>query len=217
MVCSAMLVAGVAGCGGGGDEKAPVASIGNPDQAADGGEAKAPAEPKMDAKHPVIELTTSMGKITLELDGEHSPLTVDNFLNYVQDGHYDGTIFDQVYANQGILGGLFTTEMVEKQTRTPIRNEADNGLKNTRGTIAMVRAADTIDSATAQFFINVRDNPALDHQDRSVEGFGYCVFGRVTAGLDVVDRIAQVQVQQTDQFDQTPVQTVAIESARRLR
>ena len=81
----------------------------------------------------------------------------------------------------------------------------------------MVRAADAIDSATAQFFINVRDNPALDHQDRSVEGFGYCVFGRVTAGLDVVDRIAQVQVQQTDQFDQTPVQAIVIESARRLR
>lgn len=216
VICSAMLVAGIIGCGGG-DEKALVASIGNPDQAAEGESAKAPAEPTMDAKHPVVELTTSMGKITLELDGEEAPLTVDNFLNYVQAGHYDGTIFDQVYANQGILGGLFTQERVEKPTRTPIRNEADNGLKNSRGTIAMVRAADAIDSATAQFFINVRDNPALDHQDRSVEGFGYCVFGRVTAGLDVVDRIAQVQVQQTDQFDQTPVQAIVIESARRLR
>ena len=214
---SVAALAGSGGCGGKTDGEAPVASIGNPEQSADGANARNPAQPVMDAKRPVVEMTTSLGKITLELDGERAPLTVDNFLNYVQQGHYDGTVFDQVYANQGILGGLFTPDLVEKQTRTPVRNEADNGLKNTRGSIAMVRAADAIDSATTHFFVNVRDNPALDHQDRSVEGFGYCVFGRVTAGLDVVDRIAEVAVKQTDQFDQTPVQTVLIESVRRIR
>lgn len=213
---SVAVLAGSGGCGGKTDGDAPVASIGNPEQLADGA-AQSPGQPVMDAKHPVVEMTTSLGKITLELDGEGAPLTVDNFLNYVQQGHYDGTIFDQVYANQGILGGLFTPDLAEKETRTPVRNEADNGLKNARGSVAMVRAADAIDSATAHFFVNVRDNPALDHQDRSVEGFGYCVFGRVTAGLDIVDRIAEVAVKQTDQFDQTPVQTVLIESVRRIR
>lgn len=217
MLLAVAALAVSSGCGGKTDGEAPVASIGNPEQSADGTDAQNPAQPAMDAKHPVVEMTTSLGKITLELDGEGAPLTVDNFLNYVQQGHYDGTIFDQVYANQGILGGLFTPDLAEKETRTPVRNEADNGLKNTRGSIAMVRAADAIDSATAHFFVNVRDNPALDHQDRSVEGFGYCVFGRVTAGLDVVDRIAEVAVKQTDQFDQAPVQTVLIESVRRIR
>lgn len=214
---SMAVLANSGGCGGKTDGDAPVASIGNPEQSADGTAVQNPAKPAMDASHPVVEMTTSLGKITFELDAERAPLTVDNFLNYVQQGYYDGTIFDQVYANQGILGGLFTPDLTEKETRTPVRNEADNGLKNARGSIAMVRAADAIDSATSQFFVNVRDNPALDHQDRSVEGFGYCVFGRVTAGLDVVDRISAVAVKQTDQFDQTPVQAVLIESVRRIR
>ncbi len=207
------------GCGGGidPDGKTPVAAIGNPDQQTEGGSAQNGTAPTFDARHPVIEMVTSLGKITIQLDAENAPLTVDNFLNYVEHGHYDGTIFDQVYANQGILGGLFDPEFVDMETRTPVRNEADNGLKNTRGSIAMVRAADAIDSATAHFFINVRENPALDHQDRSVEGFGYCVFGQVTAGLDVVDRIAEVEVKQTDHFEQTPVKTVLIESVRRIR
>ncbi|MDZ7616689.1 MAG: peptidylprolyl isomerase [Patescibacteria group bacterium] len=212
-----MAVLGIAAGCGSSDGQAPVASIANPEQAAGGDAAPNAAQPAMDTRYPVVEMVTSFGKVTLELDAERAPLTVDNFLNYVQSGHYDGTIFDQVYANQGILGGLFTSELTEKETRTPVRNEADNGMKNARGSIAMVRAADAIDSATCQFFLNVRDNPALDHQDRSVEGFGYCVFGRVTTGLDVVDRIAGVAVKQTDQFDQAPVQTVLIESVRRVR
>jgi cyclophilin family peptidyl-prolyl cis-trans isomerase len=208
----------LAGCGSSGDSEAtpPVAAIGSPGQ--EGGDtSQNTSQPALDARHPVVEMVTSLGKITIELDAESAPLTVDNFLSYVQQGHYDGTIFDQVYANQGILGGLFDAQFVEKETRTPVRNEADNGLQNTRGSVAMVRAADAIDSATAHFFINVRDNPALDHQDRSVEGFGYCVFGRITAGLDVVDRIAGLEVKQTEQFEQTPVRTVLIESVRRIR
>lgn len=207
------------GCGSGSDaeEQAPVAAIGNSDQVGEDDSTPNASGPGLDARHPVVEMVTSLGTITVQLDAQNAPLTVDNFLNYVQEGHYDGTIFDQVYANQGILGGLFDPQLVERDTRTPVRNEADNGLKNTRGSIAMVRAADAIDSATAHFFINVRDNPALDHQDRSVEGFGYCVFGQVTAGLDVVDRIAATEVKQTEQFEQTPAKTVLIESVRRLR
>lgn len=218
ILCSVLPLLGL-GCGGGSDSdgRTPVAAIGNPDQQNEGGSAENAAAPTLDARHPVVEMVTSLGKITIQLDAELAPLTVDNFLNYVEQGHYDGTIFDQVYPNQGILGGLFDPEFGERETRTPVRNEADNGLKNTRGSLAMVRAADAIDSATAHFFINVRDNPALDHQDRSVEGFGYCVFGQVTAGLDVVDRIAEVEVKQIDHFEQTPVKTVLIESVRRVR
>ncbi len=212
----ALIAAG--GCGGGdSDAAAPTASINNPEQGARADGAPSAGQPQLDPKYPVVEMVTSLGTITLQLDAEKAPLTVDNFLSYVQQGHYDGTVFDQVYANQGILGGLFTPELVAKPTRTEIRNEADNGLTNQRGSIAMVRAADRIDSATAHFFVNVRDNPALDHQDRSVEGFGYCVFGKVVGGLDVVDRIAEVEVKQTEYFDQTPVRTVLIESMRRIR
>ncbi len=210
-------LASLAGCGAGDGSKPPVAAIGVPEQGAEEGPNLPVAAPTLDARKPVVEMVTSMGTITLELDAENAPLTVDNFLNYVQQGHYDGTVFDQVYANQGILGGLFTPDLVAKEIRTPVRNEADNGLRNTRGSLAMVRAADVIDSGTAHFFINVRDNPSLDHQDRSVEGFGYCVFGKVAAGLDVVDRIAAVEVTQTELFDQTPRQAVLIESVRRIR
>ncbi len=209
---------GLGGCGGGGSEgTAPAAAINSPGQAGQDDGAPHDEQPAPDARWPVVEMVTSFGAITFQLDAEKAPLTVDNFLHYVERGHYDGTIFDQVYANQGILGGLFTPDFAAKPTRTPVRNEADNGLTNSRGTIAMVRDADAIDSATAHFFINVRDNPFLDHQDRSVEGFGYCVFGQVTDGLDVVDRIAEVEVTQTEHFDQTPVKTVLIESVRRIR
>lgn len=208
---------GFAGCGGDSEGDAPAAAIKTGEQETQSEGESGPNEPPSDPKHPVVEMVTSLGTITLRLDAEKAPLTVDNFLTYVRQGHYDGTIFDQVYSDQGILGGLFTPEYVAKPTRTEIRNEADNGLTNRRGTIAMVRAANLIDSATAHFFINVRDNPSLDHQDRSVEGFGYCVFGEVIDGLDVVDQIAEVEVKQTEHFDQTPVRTVLIESVRQVR
>ena len=215
-VACVLALAGLGGCGGGDSEgKAPAAAINS--QAAQDDGAAAADRPAPDARRPVVEMVTSLGTITLQLDAEKAPLTVDNFLHYIEQGHYDGTIFDQVYANQGILGGLFTPKFEPRSTRTPVRNEADNGLTNSRGTIAMVRDADAIDSATAHFFINVRDNPFLDHQDRSVEGFGYCVFGEVTGGLDVVDRIAGLEVTETEHFDQTPVKTVLIESVRRIR
>ena len=143
---------------------------------------------------------------------------MDNFLRYVESGHYDQTIVHQVYKGQGVVGGGYGSNYVERDTRTPVRNEAENGLKNLRGTISMVRYPDVIDSATCQFFLNVSDNPALDHKSRtSPEEYGYCVFGEVIEGMDVVDHINQVDVKDTADLDQTPANPVIIKSIRRTR
>jgi peptidyl-prolyl cis-trans isomerase A (cyclophilin A)/peptidyl-prolyl cis-trans isomerase B (cyclophilin B) len=141
-------------------------------------------------KKAVIE--TSMGTITLELDDAKAPETVANFVKYAKDGHYDGTIFHRVIDGFMIQGGGFTKDMNQKETRQPIRNEAMNGLKNVRGTIAMARTM-VVDSATSQFFINLVDNNFLDFQSPTPQGFGYAVFGKVTDGMSVVDAIAKVK------------------------
>ncbi|MFN7087164.1 MAG: peptidylprolyl isomerase [Burkholderiales bacterium] len=143
------------------------------------------------AAGPQVELKTSMGTITLELHPDKAPQTVENFLQYVKDGFYDGTIFHRVIPGFMIQGGGFTADFVQKKTREAIRNEAASGLKNTTGTIAMARTADP-HSATAQFFINVADNGFLDFTAPTPQGYGYCVFGKVVKGMDVVDRIARV-------------------------
>ena len=137
-------------------------------------------------------METSMGTITLELNDEKSPETVKNFVDYATSGHYDGTIFHRVIDGFMIQGGGFTRNMDQKPTRAPIRNEAMNGLKNARGTIAMARTM-VVDSATSQFFINLVDNDFLDFTSPTPQGFGYAVFGRVTDGMDVVDAIAKVK------------------------
>lgn len=170
-----------------------------------------------DRLHPRVVLNTSLGSITLRLDAEKAPLTVDNFLGYVDAGHYNQTIFHQVFQGQGILGGGFSADLSEKAVRPAVRNEAHNGLANRRGTIGMVRRADSIDSAACQFYFNVADNDMLDHRDRTPEAYGYCVFGQVVEGMDVVDRIAAVPVHDTSQFERLPVETVLIQSARRAR
>ena len=133
-----------------------------------------------------------MGTITLALDEEKAPATVANFVQYAKDGHYDGTIFHRVIDGFMIQGGGFTKDMNQKKTREPIRNEAMNGLKNSRGTIAMARTI-VVDSATSQFFINLVDNDFLDFQTPTPQGFGYAVFGKVTDGMEVVDQIAKVK------------------------
>jgi cyclophilin family peptidyl-prolyl cis-trans isomerase len=133
-----------------------------------------------------------MGTITLELDDAKAPETVANFVKYAKDGHYDGTIFHRVIDGFMIQGGGFTKDMNQKETRKPIRNEAMNGLKNVRGTIAMARTM-VVDSATSQFFINLVDNNFLDFQSPTPQGFGYAVFGKVTDGMSVVDAIAKVK------------------------
>ena len=159
----------------------------------------------------LILLVTSFGNITVELDGAKAPQSVDNFVKYVNEGHYNGTIFHRVIDGFMIQGGGFTPTMQQKPTRAPIRNEADNGLKNERGTIAMARTNDP-HSATAQFFINTVDNRFLDHTGKTPGGWGYTVFGRVVKGMDVVDKIAKVPTGMQDM----PNEIVLIKEARLL-
>src|SRR3972149_3391924 len=139
------------------------------------------------AGSPMVVMKTSMGTIKIELDEAKAPVTVKNFLAYVDEGFYDGTIFHRVIDGFMVQGGGFTADMTQKPTKPAIKNEAGNGLKNLRGTIVMARTS-VVDSATAQFFINVVDNAFLDHRDETPGGFGYAVFGRVVEGMDVVDK-----------------------------
>lgn len=176
-----------------------------------------PGKATGDPQHPVVQMDTSLGTITLRLDAAKAPISVENFLNYVNAGHYDQTIIHQIYKGQGIVGGGYNAKFIEKPTRTPIRNEAANGLKNRRGTIAMVRKPSEIDSSTCQFFINVADNPNLDYRDNTPEGYGYCVFGEVIEGLDVVDKINAVPVRDAGDFERTPSEPVIVKSVRRIR
>jgi cyclophilin family peptidyl-prolyl cis-trans isomerase len=172
------------------------------------------AAPPALAQDPVVALQTSKGEIRIELEPERAPNTVENFLTYVRNGHYDGTVFHRVIPGFMIQGGGFTTDYERKETRAPIRNEADNGLTNDRGTIAMARTADP-HSATAQFFINVADNDFLDHRGKTRRGWGYAVFGEVISGLGVVDRIVAVETGQVGPFPKdAPLEPVVIERAR---
>lgn len=168
------------------------------------------------AENPQVELKTNMGSIVIELYPENAPLTVQNFLQYVKDGHYNGTIFHRVIPGFMIQGGGFSTSFSEKSTRSPIKNEAGNGIRNAVGMVSMARTADP-HSATAQFFINVVDNPMLDFRAPTKEGYGYTPFGKVVKGMDVVHKIEKVptgrgQPPHTD----VPVKPVIIETARVL-
>ncbi len=167
---------------------------------------------------PQVRLDTSLGAITLELAEDQAPKTVENFLGYVREGFYDGTIFHRVIDGFMIQGGGFTADFQQKETRPPIRNEADNGLKNQRGTIAMARTGDP-HSATAQFFINVQDNSALDYRAPTSQGWGYAVFGKVVDGMDVVDQIRQVPTGAGGpggRFSDVPTSPVTIKSVTLL-
>ena len=160
-----------------------------------------------------VKLETSEGNIVLELDITRAPVSVLNFLKYVRSGFYDGTIFHRVISNFMIQGGGFTPDMERKETNAPIINEADNGLKNLRGTIAMARTADP-HSATAQFFINVVDNPFLDHKNKSPRGWGYTVFGHVIKGMHVVDKIRDQRTGPNGPFSKdVPLKMILIHKA----
>jgi peptidyl-prolyl cis-trans isomerase B (cyclophilin B) len=159
----------------------------------------------------MIKLTTNHGAITLDLDAEKAPKTVANFIAYVEAGHYDGTIFHRVIDGFMIQGGGFLPGMEQKPTQAPIENEATNGLKNERGTIAMARTSDP-HSASAQFFLNVADNDFLDN-GKCQDGWGYCVFGRVVEGLDVMDKIKNVKVRNSGFHQNVPAEDVIIERA----
>lgn len=183
-------------------------------QPASGDPAAAPAQPEAKEATPVIvRLETSMGNIDLELNAEKAPISVANFLEYVDKGHYDGTIFHRVISNFMIQGGGFDDQMTQKPTGKGIKNEWQNGLSNTRGTIAMARLGRQPDSATAQFFINVADNRFLDEPR---DGAGYAVFGKVVAGMDIVDQIRAVPTTTRGPHGDVPVTPVLIKKASRL-
>lgn len=161
--------------------------------------------------YPEVVITTSLGNIKVKLNAEKAPISTENFLKYVKNKHYDGTIFHRVIPTFMIQGGGHLPDMKEKETLAPIKNEAKNGLSNSRGTIAMARTND-VDSATAQFFINVVDNKRLDHVDNN--RYGYAVFGEVTEGMDVVDKIRDVKTTTKGEYADVPEKTVLIKSVR---
>ena len=158
----------------------------------------------------MVEMHTSKGLITLELDAEKAPVTVANFIEYVKSGHFDGTIFHRVIPGFVIQGGGLESGMKEKPTQAPIENEADNGLKNVTSSICMARTNDP-HSATSQFFINLKDNQFLDHSEKSPQGWGYAVFGQVTDGMDVVEAIAAVQTGNAGGHQDVPVEDIVVE------
>lgn len=220
----------LAGCNSGGDGNAEAnASAPGANATVGAGEGTGSLGSGLSAPSPValppsVVIETSLGAITIELDKEKAPVTVSEFLKYVDSGFYDGTIFHQVWKGAVILGGSFTENLAQKPAGTPIPNEANNGLKNLRGTIAMAREPNVINSATCQFFINVKDNPNYDHQpgaqeSLNAEDYGYCVFGRVAPeSMAVVDQIADVEVRDASpDFERIPAQTVLIKSVRKVR
>ena len=162
-----------------------------------------------------VVIETSYGDMTVELDDEKAPQTVANFLAYVDNQHYSDTIFHRVIKDFMIQGGNFTVDMSPKKTRAPIKNEATNGLRNLRGTIAMARTG-VVDSATSQFFINLKDNGFLDHKNRTQQGYGYAVFGKVVEGMDVVDKIGHARTHSFRSFRDVPVEPVVIQSIKRV-
>jgi peptidyl-prolyl cis-trans isomerase A (cyclophilin A) len=159
---------------------------------------------------PTVVFSTSLGSFTIELFPDEAPLSTENFVKYAEDGHFDGTIFHRVIPGFVIQGGGLTGDMQQKKTRTPIRNEAKNGLKNKRGTLSMARTNE-VDSATSQFFVNLVDNDFLDHKPGS---FGYAVFGKVVAGMDVIDQIAAVQTGRRKGHDDVPTDDIVVQSAK---
>jgi peptidyl-prolyl cis-trans isomerase A (cyclophilin A) len=163
--------------------------------------------------NPTVTIATSMGNIRIELDAEKAPITTKNFLDYAADGYYDGLIFHRVIPGFMIQGGGMDPQMKQKGTKSPIKNEATNGLKNKNGSIAMART-NVVDSATAQFFINVKDNDFLDHRSTAADAFGYAVFGQVIDGMDVVQKIEKVKTRNSGMHQDVPVDPVVIKSVK---
>lgn len=168
-----------------------------------------PSQPGNKVANPIITIRTNLGDIEVELLQNKAPETVQNFLQYAKDGHYTGTIFHRVIDGFMIQGGGYTADFKEKKTRSPVRNEADNRVSNKRGTLAMARTSD-IHSATGQFFINVADNDFLNYRNPTPSGFGYCVFGEVTKGMDIVDKIKKVKTGSEKGHQDVPLQSIKI-------
>jgi cyclophilin family peptidyl-prolyl cis-trans isomerase len=217
-----LVLISAAGCGRSGDDR-PTAIKGSPESPASSpgetAESTAPRRQPQKPLSPEVLIETSMGVIRVRLNAEKSVLTTRHFLSYVAASHYDETLIHQVSKGRGIVAGGYDLRRVEKPAPRHVRNEArDNRLKNRRGTISMVRPASDIDGAGCQFFINAADNPALDYRDDTPEGYGYCVFGEIVEGMDVVDRISNVPLHNVANFfDQTPVEPILIKSIRQIR
>lgn len=162
--------------------------------------------------NPKVAFDTSKGRIVIELYPDKAPKTVANFLQYVKSGHYNGTVFHRVIPGFMIQGGGFTADMTQKPTKANVQNEADNGLTNDRGTVAMARTSDP-HSASAQFFINVKDNAFLNHKGKNPQGWGYAVFGKVVEGMDVADAITQVRTGQKGPHGDVPVEPIVVKTA----
>jgi cyclophilin family peptidyl-prolyl cis-trans isomerase len=204
-----LLLAATSGCGGSGTNNGGAAATANNPATT------RPAARQIDLAHPTVRLETSQGTITVRLDAVRAPGTARNFLNYANSGFYDNTIIHHVDPGKMIAAGGYTTDRTLKPPRSPIRNEAHNGLKNVRGAIAMARDAALIDSATSQFFINLADAPQRDYAGDTADKYGYCVFGEVTEGLDIAQRISRSPT--TDlggDLVQTPDPPVVIKSIR---
>jgi peptidyl-prolyl cis-trans isomerase B (cyclophilin B) len=167
------------------------------------------------SQHPIVLIKTTAGDIKVELDAEKAPISVKNFLQYVKEGHYNGTIFHRVIDGFMIQGGGFSKEMKQKPVHAPIAIESDNGLKNTRGTLAMARTSDP-NSATAQFFINVVDNDFLNFRSKTSSGYGYTVFGHVTEGMDVVEKIRKAKTSTKGVFENVPVEAIEILDVKQI-
>jgi peptidyl-prolyl cis-trans isomerase B (cyclophilin B) len=226
-VAASLAVVGLmalAGCGGGNGDSNSATEVSTKagEGSAGGSSRKRSTEVQLDPLHPVVLMETSLGDIKVRLDAEKAPGTVENFLLYVSGRKFDQTIFHQVLNDPGtngpkvVIGGAYAPDGTEKECGGAILNEADNGLKNQRYTIAMARQSD-VDSATRHFFFNLADNEILDFKSADLENFGYCVFGQVVDGQEVVEKIGASEVRDTDQFDHTPVKTVLLKTARRIR
>ncbi len=171
----------------------------------------ASSEEKAQESRPHVYIKTNVGGFTIELYPDKAPVTVANFLNYVDKGYYSGTIFHRVIKGFMIQGGGFMTDMTQKETAPPIKNEADNGLKNKKYTLAMART-NVVDSATSQFFINTSDNTALDHKNKTQSAYGYCVFGKVIEGSEVIDKIEMAKTTTKGSYGDVPVKPVIIKA-----
>lgn len=171
------------------------------------------ASPIAAQEKPVVIIETSMGDITVELNAGRAPVSVENFLSYVKTGFYDGTIFHRVIASFMIQGGGFTPDMTKKPVKDPIKNEAQNGLRNRKYTVAMARTNE-VDSATAQFFINTKDNSFLDNKGTTARDYGYAVFGKIVDGMDIVDAIDKVKTTTKSGFSDVPAEPVMIKTIR---
>lgn len=215
------------GCGG--DSAAPEANISGTSAITTdsptvvpsiGDDAASPAQSTLNSpnnRHPKVRISTSLGDITVKLDAEKAPHTVTNFLEYVDRRFYEGTIFHYIDPGFIAMAGGYTEDLQAKETRAEIMNEAHNGLKNARGTISMARDPAIIHGASSQFFFNLADNASLDHVDReSAADYGYCVFGEIVEGLDVIELIASIQVRDTDDFVSIPVESIVIKSVQRV-